>query len=374
MESLTDRFDSIQEDLLQIYERGETDLNELIHYWDLVRQENLLMHFARQKGLLRIGLQHLPALQVSENKAKQAIQMKIVLTSLQKSQYGNEPWTLPEVSLEVYNASPMHTLKKSGRTVTVIYDNDNSKEVPYVSWNYIYFQDETGNWHKTVGKVGRFGLYYIDEEGNEIYYENFEEDSRKYGTTGHWEVIDNAPVSTSVPRPNSPRASSSNSDSEKESSGPSRKEEPSSKRPRFGRRQGEYRSGGGTRAEADSSTEGPGIPSPGDVGSRTTTVGRGHISRLERLQAEAWDPAIIILKGRPNAMKCWRNRAKHKYRHLYSYMSTVFQWVTETGHHHGPVGGRMLISFESVQQRNLFIKNVPLPKAVTFALGNLESL
>ncbi|QIA98989.1 early protein 2 [Callithrix penicillata papillomavirus type 1] len=376
MEKLTERFDSIQEELLAIYERGETDLSDLIKYWDLIRQENLIMYYARQRGLSRIGMQHLPALRVSEVKAKQAIHMKLVLTSLQQSQFGDEPWTLPEVSQELYDTNPPQTLKKSGRTITVTYDNDPEKEFPYTLWKYIYYQDEGGEWHKTTGHSSHLGLYYVDNEGFENYYENFQEDANRYSTTGHWEVHDKTrAVSTSVSRPNSPSSSDNTRPAKKDTRPRTNEEEsPPAKRPRLGRGQGESRSRTGTRAEADSSTtEGPGFPSPGEVGSRTTTVGGRYRSRLARLQAEARDPPLIILKGGANTMKCWRNRAKHKYRHLYTYMTSVFQWLAE-GQHPGLLGGRMLISFDSEQQQHSFLKTVQLPKGVTYALGSLESL
>lgn len=373
MESLTERFESIQEQLLTIYESESTDLETLINYWDLMRQENLMMYYARQKGLTRIGLQHLPVLQVSETKAKQAIQMKLLLQSLLQSPYGSEAWTLSDVSLELYNAEPEQTFKKQGQTVTVIYDRDKAKEFPYVSWRYIYHQDENGNWHKAAGKVQHAGLSYTDEHGNDIFYQQFQEDADKYSTTGVWEVIFNnktisAPATSS--RPSEPAATGHTAHKTQRTT--RSQESPPAKRPRLGRGEGERRER--TRTEADSSTDQqPGIPSPEQVGSRTVTVGGGYSTRLGRLQAEAWDPPIIILKGGANAMKCWRNRCKTKCSRLFTYMSTVFQWVHE-GHHQGPVGGRMLVAFASEQQRTEFLNTVTIPKGVTWGFGQLDSL
>lgn len=394
MESLESRFDSIQEDLLTIYEQGTTDLETLIKYWDLVRQENVIMHYVRQHGGHRIGMQQIPALQVTEANAKNAIQMKLHLESLLESPYGKETWTLPEVSIELFSAAPANTFKKEGFTVTVIYDNDESKEFPYVSWGSIYLQDINGNWHKKPGLVDYEGLYYFDESNNKIYYQRFIEDANKYGTTGQWEVkvaneTISAPVTSSGHRPlsNARALHTPSPAKQKRRQGEGEREREreeeaprTPKRVRLGREQGERgpytpgSSGRGTRTreEADSSTGG-GAPSPSEVGRGTTSVGGKHLSRLRRLQEEARDPAIIIVKGRANATKCWRNRCKQRHRQLFLQMSTVFQW-TEDGTHSGLAGGRMLVAFASAQQRQLFLDTVPLPKGATYALGNLDSL
>lgn len=402
MEKLSERFDSVQEALLSLYEKGATDLESHVQYWDLVRQENVLMHYARQKGLLRIGMQQLPALAVTENNAKTAIKMKLLLQSLQQSPFGNEPWTLSEVSIELYNTEPKYTFKKQGETVTVLYDESEDKEFPYVSWKHIYYQNDNDEWRKTKGQVDYSGLFYITENGDKIYYVNFEDDAQRYGESGQWLVkYKTQTISASVtsssrrqhlppsnPALHRPATSATNKTPEKRrredgdnnqatprkrerlGSGSRQRErgsERSEPRPRRGR------SGGGptvVEEEADSSTE-LGVPTPGEVGSRNKSPGGHYPSRVARLQAEAWDPPVVLLKGQQNVLKCFRNRAKQRHHRSFTYMSTVFTWVNLSTEH---AGGRMLIAFDSAAQRQTFLDTVTFPTGTRWALGSLESL
>ena len=106
MESLTERFDAVQENLLELFESGSDNIEDQILYWNLMRKEGILLYYARQKGISRLGLQHVPSLAVSEFKAKQAIMMTLQLESLKNSEFGREKWTLQDTSLELYNTEP----------------------------------------------------------------------------------------------------------------------------------------------------------------------------------------------------------------------------------------------------------------------------
>ena len=120
MESLTERFDAVQENLLELYESGSDNIEDQILYWNLMRKEGVLFYYARQKGITRLGLQHVPSLAVSEFKAKQAIMMTLQLESLKNSEYGSEKWTMQDTSLELYNTEPQHTFKKEDRLLMYI--------------------------------------------------------------------------------------------------------------------------------------------------------------------------------------------------------------------------------------------------------------
>mgnify|MGYP000196279906 CR=1 FL=1 len=99
MEALNDRFNALQETLLDIYESGKDDIDTQILHWNCLRKEQILLHYARKHGIRRVGYQHVPPLAVTETKAKEAIGMVLVLESLKKSPYGSESWTLVNTSL-----------------------------------------------------------------------------------------------------------------------------------------------------------------------------------------------------------------------------------------------------------------------------------
>lgn len=113
--------------------------------------------------------------------------------------------------------------------------------------------------------------------------------------------------------------------------------------------------------------------SPGDVGKSVQTVSGRHKGRLGRLLAEAHDPPVILVKGDPNTLKCFRNRSKTKYRDLIKAVSTTWSWVSTDGCDR--IGrARMLFSFASYEQRNIFDNKVTYPKNVERTFGNFDSL
>lgn len=393
METLVARFDAVQDRLLEIYERGSTDIDGQIEHWDLVRQEHVLLYYARKNGINHIGIQKVPPLASSEQKAKQAILMTMVLRSLKASTYGQEPWTLINTSYELYMTPPVYTLKKGGKTVEVWFDNQPQNAMPYTSWSTIYYQDSNDIWHKTRGHVSVDGLYYIDWEGTHIYYMRFADEAKRYGETGQWqvrtesEILYNSVTSTTVrtldQRPAGPAETTRSRASP--SKRPSRRSSPRHRRTpstctttatesdsstdgvRRGRRQRKHRSNRSRWGSGSSP-----VP-PAAVGEGHRLADKHYKTRLGRLQAEARDPPIIIIKGSANTTKCWRYRVKQNYRKLYYCISTAFSWVGDTGSDR--LGcARLLVAFVDNKQRQKFLETVKLPKGTEYALGSLDSL
>nr|WGH53126.1 E2 [Papillomaviridae sp.] len=376
---------------MNLYENATNDLETQIQHWELTRQEHIILYYARQQGLKRLGLHPVPSLATSEHKAKEAIKMTLYLRSLQESPFGNEPWSLTETSLELFNTPPSNCFKKQGYTVDVLYDRDPDKLYPYTGWHHIYFQGEDNLWHKTEGHVDYYGLYYYDDFGDKVYYIKFDEKAKTLSETGEWEVkFQNKTISPSVtsssssawkptssPGPRSSRHTETREETYRRSeedpqSGPGTNKTPTAVRYSRGRRERESGSSGRSPAKrrrtATPDSTGSAVPTPDQVGSSHRSVGREHSSRLERLQAEARDPPILIVKGCANTLKCWRYRFKVKNSKLFLYASTVFKWVDLDA------DSRMLLAFKDENQRTLFVNSVTLPKGTQIAYGSLNSL
>nr|AYA93980.2 MAG: E2 protein [Human papillomavirus] len=390
-ETLSERFAVLQEAILSIYEEGAKDLNSQIKYWDLIRKENVLLYYAKKEGFTRLGLQPTPTPAVSEYKAKQAIQIQLLLKSLSKSPYATEEWTLPDTSAELLNTEPRNCFKKLGYTVEVWFDHDRKKAFPYTNWKYIYYQDQNEKWHKVQGHVDDNGLYYNEVDGDTVYFILFGSDADKYGDTGEWTVkYENTSIvstssssgrtkATTVSTIDKQPTTSGYTATQSESPGRHQREITVSSSTTEGADLRSRRRGSGERASpvpkrrrTTEPTEPQRFspPTPGEVGTRHRSAPRSGLSRLRRLEIEAWDPPIIIVTGSANTLKCWRNRNKTNSL-LYKCSSTVWKWIGE-----GPCGqnSRMLIAFESVNQRNLFLRTVKLPKNTSYGLGSLDIL
>lgn len=405
MESLAERFDALQENLLTLYEAGSSNIEDQIMYWDIIRQENVLYHYARKRGLTHIGLQPVPTLTVSENKAKQAIMMSLQLKSLQQSEFGKEPWNMQDTSFELFNADPQNTFKKGAMTVDVFYDDDEDNYYPYTMWSYIYYQNGDGLWHKVSSKVDFEGLYYITHDNEKTYYVTFDKDAARFSRTGKWTVkYKNTTISstsvtstsspawnptsraspntvgqqetqaikrrrqgsspTGTPRRTRSRTWQSDGDTESSTSSPG---EPSTRRRRGGREQGKS----ATQRRRNNGESSFGV-APEEVGRRHRSVKRQNLTRLGQLQEEARDPPVLLLKGPANTLKCYRYRSMTKWKGLISSMSTVFSWV---GEGHERLGQpRMLLAFTDFEQRERFLNIAHLPKGTEYSLGNLSSL
>nr|CAD1807683.1 E2 protein [human papillomavirus 101] len=393
METLVDRFDAVQDRLLGIYEAGRTDIDGQIVHWDLVRQEYVLLHYARKNGISTLGIQKVPSLATSESKAKQAILMGIVLKSLKDSAFGNEQWTLTDTSYELFMTPPSHTFKKQGKTIEVWYGNNEDNAVPYTLWNAIYYQDAQDNWYKARGQVSAEGLYYIDWEGNKHFYVRFADEATQFDAAKQWQVRTESEIIsnfvTSTPPRSDPRPTGSSAITYATSRHDTRRTRRSTKRP-----QPSPSPSATSATESDTSghdtrrrriqqrkhksqrprwgSESP-IQSPSSVGQGHRLSHRHYRSRLARLQEEARDPPVILIKGPANTTKCWRYRMKQNYRALFESISTAFSWVGDRGSDR--VGcSRVLVAFRNDSQREKFLHTVKLPKGTQFSFGNLESL
>lgn len=411
MESLRQRFDVLQEKLIEIYEAGSTDLDDQIEHWNVVRKESVIMNFARRKGLSRLGLQQLPALSVSETNAKNAIMMNIYLKSLKQSPYADEPWGLTDTSLELFLTPPMHTFKKCGFSVDVLFDNDEDNLNTYTAWKFVYYQDDDGQWHKVESEVNYDGIFYRTVDNQTEYYIKFEDDAPRFSRTGRWTVkFKSQTISTSVTSTSGSFHSSAVSCSEESvqqqppdtvdappqpkklrvsgsriPKGGSRlraftytkttAKESTKSRLRGGRGEGESTTGSTSRT---TTTRGVrrrldyDYPTPEQVGSIHRLPEGSHLGRLGRLQREAWDPPVVLLRGLANTLKCFRYRCRLKYKGLFGHISTTFSWVGEGSERLG--NARILIAFESTSQRAKFLDIAVLPKGTEVVFGSLNAL
>nr|ART66893.1 E2 [Bat papillomavirus] len=187
MQKLQDRLDSTQETQLKIYEKDTKSIRDLIIYWDAVERENLLLYAARQKGISHIGITVVPPRQVSEERAKDAIKMKLVLESLADSPFGREEWTFTDVTIERYMTNPSQTFKKDPKIVRVNFDGDPENANLYTGWGKLYFPTDSG-WKKTKSYVTHRGIFYVDEDGNNVYYVEFDNDAQLYSSSAYYEV------------------------------------------------------------------------------------------------------------------------------------------------------------------------------------------
>lgn len=397
MEWLTQRFNAIQDNLLNLIEQGAEDLDSQIKYWNLVRQENVYLYYGRREGLTHFGLQPLPVTTVSEYKAKEAINMVLLLQSLKKSAYARETWTLQNASAELINTQPRNCFKKQPYNVEVWFNNDRNNSYIYINWDFIYYQDSNDVWHKVPGLVYYYGMYYSEVGCEQVYFALFDTDDQRFGGTGNWSVhFKNktliAPTSSSNSYSSHSGKNSSSTVSSSTENTVSTSESPRRiQRPEVGSSTEETSTLRRRRRERESTPEGRattpakrrrggggggGIeraaPSPEAVGSRHRSVPTSHLSRLARLQEEARDPPVIIVTGPPNVLKCWRYRKRNQNEFPVLDISTIFTWVGRNNTNSNK--GRMLVAFEDSKQREQFVKHVTFPKHTSFAYGTLDKL
>nr|UUA80634.1 E2 [Erethizon dorsatum papillomavirus 2] len=368
MQTLEGRYNLLQEQLLNLFEKGSSELEDQIQYWDLQRQEQVLLHYARKQHRYNIGMVTVPSLSTSEHNAKVAIKLGLLLKSLAKSRYGREPWSMQETSSElVLDTKPKGLFKKEGTHVDVWYDKDPENGAQYVLWKYLYKDTEQG-WVKLKSQVDYYGIYYKDETDEKIYYTRFDEDGVRYSTTGTWIVhFQNDTISSS--REERDRS---------ETTGSTGTQTGRSERPPPPRSRGAAGGGGGERRRRSIEQ----APNPKEVGQRRTSVPKHNLSSIQRLNLEARDPPVLILKGRANALKCWRHRQKRKGEKLYVDISTTFAWsgcgvgagVGAGARKNRQHNSRLLVAFADSTHRDLFLKKIPIPKGCTYDYGNLSSL
>lgn len=398
------RLDVLQDHLLNVYETGARDLDTQITYWQHNRKIAAILYTARQQGYRFLGLQPVPPLQTSEHNGKSAIQMLIYLNSLKDSEYANEEWSLSDTNAElVLHTEPKDTFKKQAYIVEVWFDNDPENANIYTNWDRIYYQDSQENWRVASGKVSHEGLYYEDAEtGQQVLFQLFAPDAQRFGNTGLWTVkyktaTISSVVSSTSRWPGDPeetdgyssttarhtetrQASGSGSVGRQQETTASPRRatttissrgSPRGRGVRLGSRQGERpdSTGPDTRAKRRSRSRSP--ISPEEVGSRHQTVRGTAATRLGRLQADARDPPALLVKGQPNILKCWRNRNNKYSNRLFTRMSTVWRWL---GDDKDQWHSRLLIAFDSVTQRERFLKTIKLPKGCVAVYASLDSL
>ncbi|AFL02849.1 E2 [Human papillomavirus 154] len=387
---LRERLDALQEQLMTLYELGPTDLSSQIKHYQLLRKESVLEYYARKEGYEVLGLHHLPVLKVSEHNAKQAIKMILHLESLAKSAYKHETWTLNDTSADRFMSPPRNCFKKDSFEVTVWFDHNPQNAFPYINWKWIYYQDNNDQWHKVPGRTDHNGLYFIEHDNTVTYFLLFAKDAERYGKTKEWTVnIGNEqilpPSVTSSSRrslsdsPEVNRGASTSTYAEAEEENRRGSLQPQTTSPstttyspsRRRRRRGQGESTTNKRRRRAERDGGADTVSPDEVGQSHQLVRSTGLTRTERLKEEAKDPPIVSISGPANKLKCWRYRCGLKTSKNYTYMSSVFKWIT------GDVGlgdGRMLVAFANTQQRNQFINALTLPKDMSYCLGNLEKL
>lgn len=424
--NLSQRFDALQDEILSLYEEENTDLGSQLRHWQLQRRSQAMLFYARKYGIKKLGLQPTPSLATSEANGKQAIEMTMLISSLLKSPFATESWTLQDTSAElVLHTAPKRTFKKLPYTVEVWFDNDASNSYEYANYRLLYTTDDNDQWYKTEGQTDYNGLYYIDANGDKAYFKLFSDEARLYSNTGTWTVrfnnhILSPPASSSRPPEGSSdiiviesdeeslesNGENQYTDLEQAATGSAPSVQPQEETKRVGRgekessqeagvqerrggRQRESSSPPVKRAKADStggvrgrgargggtgsgggSRRGGSAPTAAEVGGRHQTVATRGLTQLERLQAEARDPLIIIVQGPANCLKCWRYRL-HRYSSLYEDVTTAFKWLTKSCN---TSNSRILISFKSDYQRQNFLTFVKIPKHCTYHFGSLDAL
>lgn len=395
MEKLSARLDACQDNLLTLIEKNSSDLADQIKYWNEVKVENLLLFAAKKKGLNRLGFQPVPSTKISEAKAKEAILMALSLTSLQKSKFGAESWTLPQTSAEMFMAAPKHTFKKAGQQIEVHYDGQAEKAVPYVQWGEIYVQDEQDMWHKTKGDLDYYGLSYIDPVIGRVYYVLFSSESNTYGDSKPWVVhtndgtLSSHSTSASPPNTTTERPPARNPECTPEArlsfwGSPGTGQRPTtgsacsgvSARTPYqqppcvlgGRRISRSGSGFGGRRRRRT------IPlrHPGEIGEGSgQSEGQNKRGVGQTPEANCQNP-VLIFQGPSNRLKCWRYRCNKGYRDFFHNFSSVFCMLTgESGRGND---SRVLVTFNSYDQLTLFKEKVPIPKNVGLSSGLLSIL
>lgn len=378
---------------MTLYEENSKSIDAQIALWETIRKEQVLSYYGRKEGLKNFGLQPLPMLAVSEYRAKEAIQQVLLLKSLKNSPFGREEWGLTDTSAELTHTAPRNAFKKDPYVVTVLFDHDPDNTFPYTNWNALYLQDDNDMWYKTPGKVDINGLYYEDKNGDKNYFQLFATEAETYGKGEGWTVkYKHETISTSAPVSSSQEplfdslqgsakgSVSSSGDAVSQPKTPRRQEgeegrassttetPPAVRR----RRRGEQGEPSTTRSKRRRKEKSDFELSAREVGRGHHLVPRSGLTRLERLEAEARDPPIIIVKGGANQLKCWRYRCKKGLVPCLT-MSTVFKY-SQISTSTVPRNHRMLVAFKSNNQRQLFLDTVSIPKGATYSLGNLAAL
>lgn len=371
MERLEKRLESVQEGIYEHIEERSDRLSDQIKFWELLRKEQALLFLARKHGIKQIGMEVVPPMKVSEQKAKEAIEVSLLLQSLNKSPYKDEPWTMQNTSRERLLADPQFCFKKDGRTVDIVFDGRKENSVRDTLWGWIYYQDSDGKWQKQPGEVDNKGLFYRDYDNLKRYYVDFKQLAERYSAEGRYQVyVDNkiiADIQFSLG--DSAKQSRTLPQAARIRRGPTPRGRPTSvdsAAPSTSRARSRSRSRSRTRRGAPS--PGP-APSARQVGSSHVSVTGPSGTRLQRLLREARDPPAVILTGPPNTLKCLRYRLRNRYDRYFRDITTSWKWTHGSGSGSGV--SSMLVSFDNDSQRNKFVDSVPVPTSVTLSAANL---
>ncbi|AAZ39804.1 E2 [Capra hircus papillomavirus 1] len=86
------------------------------------------------------------------------------------------------------------------------------------------------------------------------------------------------------------------------------------------------------------------------------------------------DPYVILVRGKPNQLKCWRWRLHNRARRVpFRCFSTTFSWVSLVQGEKS-IANRMLVVFDTRQDRELFLHRVTFPPGVTWCYGSLDCI
>ncbi|AXQ00534.1 E2 protein [Okapia johnstoni papillomavirus 1] len=396
MEKARQLLDAAQEKQMVLIEKDSTHLNDHAEYWKCVRQEMTLLYAARTKGLQLLGGFPVPALQVSECKAKQAIELQLLCGELMQTEWAKDPWTAADISWERWCSAPARCLKKGPQLCEVMYDGNPENVNLYTVWTWVGMRSSDG-WSSATGGADASGIYYQTMAGKRTYYETFDTDARRYSVRGRWEVRFNGHSYQS--HPSSPSrdqvdgtwepsthsrggeeavpAEPPPSRTDRASSGPCRG---SSFGIRFGARPHPYHVPVCSR---ESQLRATSTPLPCQV---SQILERGEEVQEEPQSPDSTeieditpcDPGVesgfslfkpgghccLLLQGSANQVKCHRFRVKKKHRSLYQNVTTTWQAVADEGS--SRQGQSCLFyTFESHTQRTLFLKTVPMPNGMS---------
>lgn len=402
MDAAIERLYAAQECQMALIEKSSTRLKDHVIYWGAVRTESTLMYAARKAGHKTLGHWPLPSLVSSAHKAREAIRMQALCAELAQSQWGDEPWSLADTSLERWHAPPECCLKKNARVVEVVYNRNNADAVWHTVWGELYLRTADG-WELAKGGTDGQGLYYETADGGRTYYLFFGSDPQLPSTPGSWEVKDKdmvyissastcASSTSSSPPFREPPAVGDTADrfgycapkqpesalrGQQNSTAPTRRVGLSGLRSVRSTVPHPYAftasSGPATRVSATPSLSGTlsasserGEKSP-EVPSPDSSQHPGFVSLFDSSRK-----FCLLLTGGNNQVKCHRHKCKKYHRHKFDRMTTTFWPVGEQGSERvGPA--TILVTFLSEDQRKTFCDTISVPPGMQAQLFTVSA-
>lgn len=375
METLADRLDACQEKLIDLYEKDSNKLEDQLWHWHYTRLEYAMLFKAREAGLTHIGHQVVPPLNVTKEKARQAIAVHLSLQSLSNSVYKYEPWTLQDTSLDMWTASPKGCWKKHGQPIRVKFDGEDDKEMEYVNWGYIYICASDDTWHKVPGQISNKGLYY-ELQGCKYYYVDFTKEAKHYGAKNIWEVhvggsiiyhacesvsstqegvSEVSPAATGVPlschHTTAPTPTSTGLCTTETAP---QVQAPPTKRQRLG---------GDGGQQPDSTQDGRVRPVDNH---KPRTNNNCNNPKRPGEQSNSDGAPVLHLKGESNRLKCFRYRLQQAVPDLFEKASSTWKWTCGGS---DEKASYVTLWYKSTEQRNQFLARVTIPKNIVATQG-----